>query len=174
MKRGKKLIRNLCLIVILLFAYCYFGGYYLSKEACIEDSLRGLQRNEREIVTEFTLDNIDYAVVMDREEKVYSVSGTKRIGFLYHTIGGVTGHVIQEEDCIDLSGYGDPEGAFLIIYRNDKKVQRIEAELLNGREIVFDEWEDDFSIAAINDKEWYRGTYKAYDANGELIGEVQY
>ena len=65
-------------------------------------------------------------------------------------------------------------GAFLIIYRDDKKVQRIEAELLNGREIVFDEWEDDFSIATINDKEWYRGTYKAYDANGELIGEVQY
>lgn len=174
MKRGKKLIRNLCLIVILLFVYCYFGGYFISKEACIEDSLRGLQRNERETVTEFTLDNINYAVVVDREEKEYSVVGTRRIGFLYHTSGGVTGHVIKEEDCIDLSGYGDPDGAFLIIYRNDNEVQRVEAKLVNGREIVFEEWEDDFSIATINDKEWYRGTYKVYDADGELIGEVQY
>lgn len=175
MKRGKKLIRNVSIIAILLFLFCYFGGYFISKEACIVDSLRGLHRNERDIAMELTMGNRSYTVVTDMEEKVYSIIGTKRIGFLYHTANSYTGHEIKEEECIDISGmYSSEIGSLIFVHRNDERIARVEMDLEDGSVISLDEWENDFTGIILEEKEWYRGTYKAYDASNQLIGEVYY
>ena len=42
MKRMVQTIRNILICIILVIIYLYWNGYYLSKEKCIEDSMRSL------------------------------------------------------------------------------------------------------------------------------------
>ena len=175
MKRGRKIIRNLSIIAILLFLFCYFGGYFISKEKCIADSLRGLYRSEREIATEISYGNRSYTVVTDTKQKVYSIIGTKRIGFLYHVANSYTGHEIKEDECVNISGmYSSEMGSLIVVYRNDPRINRVNAYLENGSLVIFDNWENDFSAVILDGEEWYGGTYKAFDTSNQLIGEVHY
>ena len=52
MKRGKKLLINISIIIVILLIEYYFGGYYISKEQCIKDTLRGLYSYETEKIME--------------------------------------------------------------------------------------------------------------------------
>ncbi len=46
MKRGKKIVIHIVVIVVLLFASCYFGGFYFSEYACTVDYLKALDKEQ--------------------------------------------------------------------------------------------------------------------------------
>ena len=41
MNKMKKIVINLAIIVIILLGIYHFGGFYVSKEQCVEDYIRG-------------------------------------------------------------------------------------------------------------------------------------
>lgn len=175
MKRSKKLFTNTTLILLFLAIIYYLGGFYLSKEQCILETIRGLYGTETEMVMELTNHNRTITLMTNVEEKTISIVGTKKIGFLYQTDSSFIGNTIDEEHTIDISGkYDNDVGMAIFIYRNDKSICRIELSLDSGNTIVFNEWQKDFTGCLIETTDWQNGTYKAYDSNGTLIEEVYY
>ena len=82
MKKGKKLLINIFLISIILLFLFYFGGYYISKDQCIKESLRGLYAKETEIIMELKRGNRYRILVADTDNKTHSIIGVKKLGFL--------------------------------------------------------------------------------------------
>lgn len=175
MKRNRKLIRNSVLIAIFLFFIYYFGGYYLSKEQCILETMRGLYANESEKILELENGNRSFTLMADEDEKTYSLIGTRKIGFLYRTASSSVGITIREENKIHISGlYNSDSGMVITVYRNDPSICKIEAALESGETVTFDEWIGNFSGLVLDTGDFYNGIYKAYDTDNQLIEEVSY
>lgn len=175
MKRNRKLIRNSVLIAIFLFFIYYFGGYYLSKEQCILETMRGLYANESEKILELENGNRSFTLMADEDEKTYSLIGTRKIGFLYRTASSSVGITIREENKIHISGlYNSDSGMIITVYRNDPSICKVEAALESGEIITFDEWHGNFAGIVLDKDGWYNGTYKAFDAAGQMVEEISY
>lgn len=176
MKRGKKLIRNICIIAVLLCGFYYFGGFYLSKEECVRDTIRGLYGNENEVIAELRNKRIYTTIVINEEMKTASVVGTKKYGPFYHTASSFVGMKMSDSDCIDVDGCWTSErgNMVLVVYRNNQDIAKVEASLEDGSIVTVDEWTKDFAVLSIETEDWLNGTYKAYDSAGNLIGEVEY
>lgn len=175
MKRGKKLLINVSIIMVILLGIYYFGGYYISKEQCITETLRALYAYEKDVIMEFEHNNRSYTLLADADQKTYSIVGTRKIGFLYHTDSSSTGFQIKEEHGIDVFGmYNNEIGTVIFVYRNDKSIAKVDAELENGDVIMLNEWKSDYVGFLLEDSEWLNGTYKAYDDSNQLIEEVCY
>lgn len=176
MKRGKKLIRNICIIMILLGCMYYFGGFYLSKEECIKDSLRGLSAKENEVIAEIQNGKFITSIVISEEEKMVAIHGTIKYGPLYRTGSGSHGHKIDDDECIDVEGsWSHDRGTMVIvIYRNDKNIEKVEIKFEDGNTTSVDEWTKDFAVLSLETKDWVCGTYRAYDSVGNFIGEIEY
>lgn len=173
MKRNRKLIRNSVLIAIFLFFIYYFGGYYLSKEQCILETMRGLYGTETEKVLELENGNRSLTLMANEDAKTYSLIGTQRIGFLYQTASSSVGTEIRNENSLHISGmYGNDYGMAIVIYRNNKSICKVTATLESGDTITFDEWHGNFAGLILDTDGWYHGIYKAYDATGQLVEEM--
>lgn len=176
MKRGKKLIRNSCIIAVLLIGICYFSGFYISKEECMKDTLRGLYANENEVIAEIQNGKFITSIVIDDEAKTVSIIGTKKYGPLYCTGNCFTGHKMKDNECIDITGsWSHDRGTMVIvIYRNAKNIEKVEIKFEDGNTTSVDEWTKDFAVLSLETKDWVRGTYRAYDSVGNFIGEIEY
>ena len=176
MKRGKKLAINLVLIFAILLGLYYFGGFYFSKEQCVLETLRGLYGTETREVMELRQGNYIFTIMADEAGESFSIVGTKKVGFLYRTGSSSVGVTIDKERAIKVSGmFSSDRGGVVAIYRNNPEVVRIEVEMKNGEQHTITEWQENFACFTVNDKkEWHPGTYKAYNAAGELIEEVEY
>lgn len=176
MKRGKKLAINLTLILgILLYIY-YFGGYYISKQQCVLETMRGLYGTETKEVMELRQGNHIFTIMADEAGESFSIVGTKKIGFLYRTGSSSVGVKIDKERAIKVSGmFSSDWGGVVVIYRNNPEVVRVEVEMKDGERHTITEWQENFAGFFVHSKrEWYPGPYKAYNAAGELIEEVEY
>ena len=108
MKRGKKLLMNLSIIMLILLVEYYLGGYYFSKEECIKDTLRGLYSYETENIMEFKKGNRTITLMANLDAKSYSIVCVKKNGILYHIDDSFTGHPIEEDNSFAvLGGYDD-------------------------------------------------------------------
>ncbi len=175
MKRIRKLAMQSIIIAILLCIFYYFGGYYISKEECIRETLRGLYATETNIVMEVGKRYFTITLVTDKENQSYSLIGTQRIGFLYRTGSSSTGHKINSNNKLDITGFYDKSmGSVLYIYRNDPAIQKIEVIMVDGTTFILDEWHENFTGYHINSDQWRLNTYKAYDASNQLIYETVY
>lgn len=173
MKRGKKLLINISIIMLILLVEYYFGGYYISKEQCIKDTLRGLYSYETENIMEFKKRNRSITLMANLDRRTYSIVGVKRKGFLYHTDDCFTGHPIKDENSFDiLGGYDEDTGSFICVYRNDKAITKVTVDTKSGDIITLDDWKQDFAGYLHNEDIMLREKiYRAYNASGELVEE---
>ena len=174
MKKGKKLLVNILIILNLLLIGFYFGGFYISKEQCIRESLRALYAHETDIVMELKNVTRSKVLVIDSNKKTHSIVGVKKFGFLYHTDNSTTGFSIKEENVIDfIASYDEKLGTAIYIYRNDKSVATVEVEFDSGDVVTMDDWKKDYVGCLQKENVFGKGIYRAYNASGELIGELE-
>lgn len=173
MKRGKKLLINISIIIVILLIEYYFGGYYISKEQCIKDTLRGLYSYETEKIMECKYRNRSVTLMADLEQRTYSIVGVRKNGFLYHTDDCFTGYPIKDENSFDiLGGYDEDVGTFICVYRNDKTITKVTLDMGTGNVITLDDWEQDFTGYLHNEDNILReNIYRAYNVSGELVEE---
>lgn len=175
MNRNRKLIKNSCIIFVILFIIYYFGGFYFSQEKCIIDSNKALHAKETEIIMQFENNNHYRTLMTDKDKSVMGLVGTQKIGFLYTTDSGSHGQVIDKDNSIDITGsYSRELGFIIVVYRNISTVSKVVVELEDGSEFVLSEWKDNFSGILLDKDDWLNGIYKVYNANNELIEEIEY
>ncbi len=175
MKKIKKFTIQSVLIAFLLFIFYYFGGYYISKEECIRDSLRGLYAEETNIIMEIGNRKRSITLVTNPKTHSYSFIGTKKFGFLYHAGSSSTGYKIDTREKLDIKGfYEETMGSVIYIYRNDTSIEKIEVIMADGSTFILDEWHENFTGFHREYNQWRQNTYKAYDASNQLIYEKTY
>ena len=175
MNRSKKLIRNSCLIIVISYAIYFFGGYFLSKEECINDTLRSLHANQTKTIMEFKNNNHFITLMTDEKMETYSLTGTKKVGFLYHTDSGSHNNKISDDQIIYIIGSWSREmGLLIIVYRNIPEITKIVVELEDGSEFILSEWKDNFSGILLDKDDWLNGIYKIYNSNNELLDIIEY
>ena len=176
MKRGRRLVLNIGIILILLLANYYFGGFYFSKQQCVTETLRGLYGYETTKIMELESGSYTATLMADPDAKTFSIVGTRRFGCLYRTATSSIGHTINERNAIDVYGiFSSDIGSLIFLYRNDKSVEQVEVVLDSGEHYLVDEWHQDFGgFLGKNKDDWSSGTYRAYNASGEMVGEVSY
>lgn len=179
MKRIKKLSIHSIIIAVLLFIFYYFGGYYFSKDQCIQETLRGLYGTETDCIMELKNNNYTATLFADIEKKTLSIVGTKKIGFLYHTASSsVSGKIDQTGKFYPHGIYNSEMGFVVFLYRNDKSIEKVEVTMNNGQIYVLDEWTNDFVGLKLSPDEITedipQGIYRAYDASNQLIYERTY
>lgn len=175
MKRSKKLVRNLLIISVLLLGIYYFGGYYVSKQQCVIETLRGLYGTETREVMELRQGKYIATLMADENDESFSIVGTKKIGFLYRTASSSIGIKNDKNEILRISGMASSDhGMVIFLCRNDKTIDMVEVLLENGETFTITEWHEDYAGYIREDHNWESGTYRAYDASGELVGEVEY
>ena len=175
MKKGKKLLINTILILIILLFSFYFGGCYISKEKCIRESLRGLYAKETEIIMELKRGNRYRILVADTDNKTHRIIGVKKIGFLYKVDDSYGGGPLKQDNVIAIDTCTSEEiGTLIFIYRNDKSVTKVELEFENGDVAVMDDWKKDYVGYLEKENVFRKGIFRAYNASGELIDELDW
>lgn len=175
MKKGKKLLINVILILLILLFSFYFGGYYISKEQCIKESLRGLYAKETEIIMELKRGNRYRVLVADTDKKTHRIIGVKKIGFLYKVDNSYGGGPLKQGNVIGLAAYYSEEiGTVIFLHRNDKSVTKVELEFENGDVVVMDDWKKDYVGCLEKENVFRNGVFRAYNASGELIDELEW
>lgn len=171
MKRERKLFRNIIIISALLYTFYYFGGYYISKEQCITETMRSLYVKEENIVLEVQTGNHIRTLVVDDSLSTLSIIGMRKAGPFYHTASCSTGMNIKKDQAFSIySVYNSDSGLTSFVYRNNKDIAYIELILNDGSIVVLDNWHKDFAGVIVDTEEVY-GIYRGYDVNGELIEE---
>ena len=89
MKRKREILIGVALILITLVVLGWMSGYYLSPQACVEDSLRGLYFSPAEKIDEVQIgDRYYYLYANDHQ---YALHGARKTaGIFYVTTGGST------------------------------------------------------------------------------------
>lgn len=170
----KKLIRNILFIVVMVYGYCYFHGYYLSREACVNDSVRGLYANTYEEIMVFDSGDQSVTVMANLEEMTCSFIETRKVGPFYHIELTLHWYEIGNSNrdlYVMSSHYLDDSNMYIVAYRINKEIDYVKVVLRNGETFVLDDWAKDFSSYAIDSDEWVGATYYAYNANHQLIEE---
>ena len=176
MKRGKKILINMSIIIILLIATYYLGGFYFSKDACAKECMQANYQGNGKILTDLEVDNTIYAMCEGKEENMYVTIKLEKIGFLYRSKGMVGIHKTLGEEILDICGWADDEdGEIIFIHRNNPGIATIEVELEDGRNVILNKWSYDCTAHGLElEGPWIAGEYRCYDKNGELIGEIRY
>ena len=186
MSRAKKLIINLILIVICLMAIYHFGGFYISKDQCVKEQLRGIHVNLEEPATTIKEGNMVYTIfVNDESYKVeddlasngsHLVVVTQKIGFLYRakSYQEMTG----DENNITVSWFKTPDekGYIVVAERKDDSIARADVLMLLGFtdtvQVKFEHWENNVAATYVEGELMNFGTYQTYDEAGNLIEDL--
>lgn len=175
MNRSKKLVRNLIIIAMFLSVFFYFNGFYFSKQKCVTETLRGLYSTETsKEVMELRYGNCIATVMAEENDESFSIIETNKKAFFYRTGDCSTGIKIDKEKSMTISGIGSEEQIAVFIYRNDKSIDRVEVVTENGETYTIAEWHEDYAGYVRENHNWESATYKAYNAEGELVGEEIY
>ena len=174
MSKRKKLIRNIIILVLLCAFYYFISSCYLTKEACIMDSVRGLYSKETEIITDARINDYEVTLLADLDNLTAAIFATKKTGLCYSIGNNMTGSRINRDVPIDMDGFFDSDvGSVLYIYRNDKAIDEIEVVLRSGETVIMNEWEKDFILITYEDTDNWKPTIcRVYDENNELVYET--
>lgn len=176
MNRMKKIIRNIVLILLVCFFFFYMRGYYLTKEACIMDSIRSLYCKEDEFITSVSMEPYDVTLVADLDHLTVSLFSTEKTGPFYHIRDSSTGMEIDKDAPVSMEGmFSSSYGTVAFIYRNDKSIDEVHVVMGNGETRVLNEWKNDFILISYNDRDnWTHAICRVYDDNGKLRYETAY
>ena len=176
MTRLKKLMMNCLVINIISGCMYYFGGYYLSKERCIEDTLKSCYATPQEKLIEYENNRCVVTLFQNKENDTHSILETNKRGMFYYPGSGVVDSPKWKSEPFWFSYlHGDGLGIVVYFYRNNPEIETIEMVLENGDQFVFSDWKEDFASCLIDEEIDFKyvGTFcKAYDASGNLIHEL--
>jgi len=178
MNRLKKLILN-CLIITFIFSCMYyFGGYYLSKEKCIEDTLKSCYAKPQDQLIEYKNNRCIVTLFENKENDTYSILETRKRGIFYEPGSSQVDSPKYKDEPFWISYQrGDGLGTVIYIYRNNPEIETIEMVLESGDQFVLSEWKEDFTSCLIEEEIDFKyggTTCKAYDALGNLVHELDF
>ena len=177
MKRGKKIIINSIVVVILLCASCYFSGFYLTKNACVTDFLKSLDREKETAIINVEIKDKVYVLTGGQTENQYSVLDLTKAGFLYRSArSNGTFRTSDEEDISLNSWFCQEDGQIIFIKRNNPEIRLIEMEYESGITVKLYNWTEDFVAYHIEDGEdlWKPANYRCYDTNDQMVYEIKF
>lgn len=183
MKRMRMIVFHLLLLLIGGIIYCYEHDLYLSKKKCIEDYLNS---SYLDYECFYELSHVDYShwnpgrsfieIVADDKDggRFLSISLIKKGPF--YTIGSMSEYAIFNNHSFELVmryRYSQINRMYIVIYRHDERISFIEGELENGDVIYFDQWQGNYSVGILEERNKIDLVrYRAFDVNGNLIEEV--
>lgn len=172
MKKIKKLLRNLCIILLLLVFHFYSSCYYISKDECIKDNMRALYVEGEEIL-ELKNKNHYRTLIYDKENDIFSIIGSQSVGFLYRIDDCSTDIPINKENNLETDWlYNKNMGFVIILYRNNKDINKVTINFDDGEKYTINEWNQDFAGLVVKAKDWKRGYYISYNSNNDIIEEM--
>ena len=179
MRRVKKIIFKISIIALLLFIFYYFGGWYFSKNQCIQETLQGYYITNHKKIMELEGENYTAILYADTNSPKISIVGIKKFGILYHQGSSAPRRTIdQTRPFYPYGSYNSDIGFAVFIYRNDPSIERIEISMNNGNLYVLDEWNNDFVGLYLSPDDitenFPQGTYRAYDNANQVIYERKY
>lgn len=176
MNRTKKIIRNMGIVLLICFFFYYMVGYYLTKEACIRDSIRGLYCKEDQLINSVWIKPYDVTLVADLDHLTVSLISTEKVGFFYRMGNNSIGMEIDRNNPIDIGGIFDSDyGTVTYIYRNDKSIDEVHLVMEDGETKMVNEWVNDFILLSYDNRDkWMHTICRVYDDNGELVYETAY
>ena len=167
-------------------AIYHFGGFYISKDQCVKEQLRGIHVNLEEPAMTIKEGNMVYTIfVNDESYKVeddlasngsHLVVVTQKIGFLYRakSYQEMTG----DENNITVSWFKTPDekGYIVVAERKDDSIARADVLMLLGatgtEQIKFEKWENNVAATYVETERMNFGTYQTYDKDGNLIEDL--
>ena len=175
MNKMKKIVINLAIIVIILLGIYHFGGFYVSKEKCVEDYIRGQHIELEEPAMEIKESNMIYTIYVT-EEKHHLALITQKIGFLYRAKGycemsGDTHNVtVSWFETVNEKGY------IVVAERNDDSIAKANVLMMLGFtdtvQLTFDEWNNNIAATYVEGEKMNFATYQTYDEAGNLIEDL--
>lgn len=177
MTRGKKIIRNLIIIVALFLLSGMALGFNLNPLKAYKDSERSLHYGPSQIVHIEDFNKNKY--ILGKYDKWFSCElVTRHLFFFWRIAGGSYGHEIDKTQAINyswnMSSQGQTYRAYGVI--NDDRVEKIEIILSNGEILRETEFYDDMFLIIweypkdeAND--WGFGGIRAYDVNDNIVFE---
>lgn len=177
MTRGKKIVRNIVIIIFLFILYNSMFSFYYNPIRAYKNSERSLHYGPSQIVHIEDFNKDKY--ILGKYDKWFSCSlVTRHLFFRWHVDGGSHGHEIDKAEPVNyswsMSSREQTYRAYGVI--NDDRVEKIEIILSNGeilKETTF--YEDMFLVIWEYPKDkandWgFRGI-RAYDANDNIVFE---
>ena len=175
MKRMVQTIRNILICIILVIIYLYWNGYYLSKEKCIEDSMRSLYVPDGERILEIC--NRGFCKTLVDHGDSFSLIGTKKQWIFYRVWNSATQCSLKDEHSFShWTGYSRDFGSLTVVHRNNPKIEFVHIVLNSDETLVLNQWKDDYVVFLrqnVDDMD-ASGFYQAFDESGNLIEEIGY
>ena len=179
MNNKKRLILNCIIISIFISCIYYFGGYYISKNKCITDRLKVLNREETYIpLMSFMDEEEEVSLLNNVIDSSYIFITIKQYGPFYKTEDHkiVTPQYIDED--ISLFYFISKEKGFIFFaHIKNKNIEKFSFSITNGPDI---EWTRTYSDTEICTYASFKDNYdsisycKAYDKDNKVIKEIQF
>ena len=176
MSRKKKLIRNMVILLLIGTFYYFLGGYYLTKESCIQDNLKSWYSQDNEYITSVKLGSYEVTLQADQDNHTASIICTRKTGPFYQIGDSMIDCAMDKEAPIDMNGMFDHNyGSVVYIYRNDKSIEEIEVILGTGETVIMSDWEKDFILITYDDMDsWMHTICRVYNENHEVVYETAF
>ncbi len=184
MKRGKKILINICIVLLLFLGLYYIEGFYLSREECELKYLEASNRETEGKIMSFQVGDQDISLYKRKGEKIYDIVEVEKIGFLYKCEKQIytTGKFFDKQ-VLNMVSWGENqigESQYqVLLYRADPKLAKVVIKPKDGEEVIVDEWNQNFAmcyVTNVND-EWrmtLQCKYYCYDEAGRLLDEIDH
>ena len=176
MSRTKKIIRNMCIIIILSLFILSRSGLYFTPLSAHESSERGLNYGPSKVIHIENFKNGKY--ILGKYDKWVSCNTVRKTFLFFWRVGGQSvGFENNKSEKVNYtwsSFYYDFKAYGIV---NDADIKKIEVLLSNGEVLAqTDFYEDLFLLTWHSDEKetiYFKGI-RGYDANGNIVFEKEY
>lgn len=173
MSRGKKVIRNIIILIILFLLFINRSGLYFTPLSAHEHSERSIHYGPSEVV--HIEDFKDGKYILGKYDKWVSCNTVNRSLLFFWRFGSqVTGFENDKSKAVDYTWSLSDQYYKLYGIINDDRVKRIEVTLENGEMLTQSEFYDDlflFTRELDNNQDWNFKNIKGYDSDNNVIFE---
>lgn len=173
MSRFKKIVRNIIILVVLLFLFLMRSGLYLSPLSAHEHSERSIHYGPSKVVHIEDFHGGKY--ILGKYDKWVSCNTVNRVLFLLWRFGDQPiGFENHKTKAVEYTWDGDGKYYKLYGIINNDKVKRIQIILENGKTFSQTKFYNDlflFTWTLNGEKNWYFKNIKGYDSHGNIIFE---
>ena len=174
MNRKTKIIINILLIISIFFGYFYYiHGYYISKQECIDDSLKAFYNEHTNIpVLSFSNNKSDITLYTDIKNSKFTVLEISK-HFLFYKCDESESSYNDIDKALAITWIESKEmGLLFFAYRVDKNIDTVEIVFTNGTVVKNNEWYGDY-CGFYSTKDCYLDfSCRVYDMNNNLIETV--
>ncbi len=176
MSRGKKLLRNMIVLGLLLYVFLNRSSLYLNPLSAHEDSERSIHYGPSEVVHIENFEGGKY--VLGKYDKWVSCNMVSKVFFFLWGFGSdPTGFENDQTKAVDYTWAAINHNFKLYGIINDDRVKKIEITLGNGKVLIQTDFYDDlflFTWRDTLDEDWNFKNIRGYDANNNIIFEEEY